>query len=114
MVAAGDLEEVLAARGSVTASYMRGDSAIELPAERRTPDTSRAIVVRGARANNLKGITASFPLNAFVCVSGVSGSGKSSLVTEILHKGLRRRLYRSRVKPGPHDAIAARGLRLSG
>src|SRR5690606_19659042 len=78
-------DSFLAESNSLTAQYLRGERSIPIPAERRTGN-GKALVVRGARENNLKNIDVSFPLGKFICVTGVSGSGKSSLVIEILYK----------------------------
>ena len=74
-----------------------------MPVERRVPEGF--LTIRGARANNLKGIDVKIPLGVFTCVTGVSGSGKSSLVNEILYKALARDLNRAHTRPGPHDRI---------
>jgi excinuclease ABC subunit A len=89
---------------SLTAQYLRGEKRIPVPIARR-PGSGKKIVVRGATENNLKHIDVSFPLGKFICVTGVSGSGKSSLVIEILHKKLDQLLYRATAKPGQHDSL---------
>ena len=90
---------------SVTGQYLRGERTIPVPGERRPTSRDRALVLHGARLNNLKNISVSFPLGAFVCVTGVSGSGKSSLITETLHKALAHELHAARDRGGPHDRI---------
>jgi excinuclease ABC subunit A len=105
VVAAGTVEDVLASEESLTGAYLRGDRAIELPAERRPVDPERAVVVRGARGNNLQNVDARFPLGTFLCVTGVSGSGKSTLVNGTLYHALARHFYRSKVVAEDHDAI---------
>ena len=88
---------------SITGQFLSGRRFIPVPAKRREP--RGFITIRGARANNLKGIDVSIPLGVFTCVTGVSGSGKSSLVNEILYKALARDLNRAHTRPGPHDGI---------
>ena len=88
---------------SITGLYLSGRRKVPVPTERRRP--TGWITVKNARANNLKGIDVRFPLGVITCVTGVSGSGKSSLVNEIVFKALSRDLNRSRQRPGPHDCI---------
>jgi excinuclease ABC subunit A len=104
IVAAGPVEKVLRDPRSITAAYLRGDRMIPVPAKRRK-GSGRRLVVRGARANNLKDIDVAFPLGTFVAVSGVSGSGKSSLVTDILSCKVAQHFYRSKERPGPHRGV---------
>jgi excinuclease ABC subunit A len=98
-------ENFLAEATSLTARYLRGEKRIPIPLTRR-PGNGKKIVVHGAKENNLKNIDVEFPLGNFICVTGVSGSGKSSLVIEILHKKLDQLLYRATAKPGQHDELA--------
>ncbi len=105
VVAQGSYDEVLNSDSSLTAKYLSGELAIETPVTRRPIDRKRFIEVRGARENNLKNLNLRVPLGVFVCVTGVSGSGKSSLITEVLYKALMRRFYRSREKPGKHERL---------
>jgi excinuclease ABC subunit A len=104
IVAAGPVEEVLSDDQSLTAAYLRGDRQIPIPAERRRGN-GKKLVIRGAAANNLKGVDVEIPLGCFVCVAGVSGSGKSSLVTDILSRKLAQHFYRAKDRPGPHGSI---------
>ena len=104
VVAAGTPAEVTEQPGSLTGDYLAGRASIPVPPRRRTP-TGRAIVIHGAREHNLQNITVRLPLNVLVAVTGVSGSGKSSLVFDILDRAIRQRLYGSSDAPGEHDAI---------
>ena len=104
VVAAGTPEEVMAHPDSLTGQYLSGKKKIEIPARRRE-GSGKWLTVRGARENNLKNIDVSFPLGTFTCVTGVSGSGKSSLVNEILYKKLGVELNRMKAHPGKHDGI---------
>ena len=98
VVAAGTAEEIMQCERSVTGAYLSGRVRIPVPKERRTP--TGYLTVRGAAENNLKNIDVSFPLGVMTCVTGVSGSGKSSLVNEILYKALAKKLNRARTIPG--------------
>lgn len=108
IVAAGTPEEVMANKESLTGKYLKGELSIDVPKKRRTSDKS--ILVVGAKANNLKDISVAFPLGVLTVVTGVSGSGKSSLVNEILMKGLFQKYYKSKDKPGEHSAIIDNNL----
>ena len=108
VVYAGEVAGLLRARGSVTGDYLAGRRAIEVPANRRKPVKGKAVTVVGARENNLKDVTVTFPLGVFTAVTGVSGSGKSSLVNSILYQVLANRLNHARGVPGRHKTV--RGL----
>ncbi len=104
VVCAGPVQDIIACEDSITGQYLSGRKKIEVPKERRKGN-GRFITIRGARENNLKNIDVEIPLGKFVCVTGVSGSGKSSLVNEVLYKQLAVTLNNSRLKPGAHDEI---------
>jgi excinuclease ABC subunit A len=104
LIHSGPLPQLLESRRSITAAYLRRDKSVAVPPTRRN-GRGEALVVRGARENNLKGIDVDFPLGRFVAVTGVSGSGKSSLVTQILHPALAQRIWGSREPAGKHDRI---------
>ena len=104
IIAAGTPEEVMASPASLTGQYLSGKRYIAVPAERRR-GSGKTLTIRGAAENNLRNIDASIPLGTFTCVTGVSGSGKSSLVNEILFKRLGADLNRMKCRPGRHRAI---------
>jgi excinuclease ABC subunit A len=95
---------VLAHPDSITGQFLRGERAIRPPAKRR-PGNGKAILVRGARANNLKNVSVEIPLGKFICVTGVSGSGKSTLIEDILYRKIAQTLYRAKERPLEHEAI---------
>jgi excinuclease ABC subunit A len=105
VVAEGTVDEILAHPDSLTARYLRGELRIPVPPLRRARDPKKRLRVVGARGNNLRNLTLDVPLKLFVAVTGVSGSGKSSLVTDLLYASLARQFYRARVVPGAHDRI---------
>jgi excinuclease ABC subunit A len=104
LIHSGPLEGMLENPRSITGAYLRGDRSIPVPRRRRNGKDA-ALVVRGARENNLKAIDVPFPLGRFVCVTGVSGSGKSSLVSQILYPALAQRIWGAREPAGKHDRI---------
>jgi excinuclease ABC subunit A len=104
VVAAGPVAEVMRSPDSLTAAFLRGDREIQIPDKRRK-GSRKALVIRGAAANNLKGIDVAIPLGCFVAISGVSGSGKSSLISDILSRKLAQHFYRAKDRPGPHVGI---------
>ena len=103
VVATGTAKDIMKCKESITGKYLSGELKIPVPKVRRKP--TGYITVKGAKENNLKNIDVSFPLGVMTCVTGVSGSGKSSLVNEILHKSLAKTLNRARTIPGKHDKI---------
>lgn len=103
VIAQGTAQEIMANENSITGQYLSGKKFIPIPAQTRKP--IGWLKVKGARENNLKNIDVDFPLGVFTCVTGVSGSGKSSLVNEILYKRLARDLNRARIIPGKHKEI---------
>ena len=104
IVHAGDVASLMTNSESLTGQYLSGARKIEVPATRRS-GSGHSLTVVGARANNLKNVTAEFPLGTFTAVTGVSGSGKSTLVNQILLAGLQKQFYRAKVNVAPHDSI---------
>lgn len=104
VVAAGPIEDILKSKKSVTGRFLRGEDKIPIPKKRREPN-GRFIELKGARHNNLKNIDVKIPMGLFVSVTGVSGSGKSSLVVETLQRELARRFHNAEAEPGEHDSI---------
>ncbi len=104
VVVSGTLDQVQCTPESLTGQYLSGNLRIECPRQRRAGNGKR-LIVQGARHHNLQNLTVEFPLGLFICVTGVSGAGKSSLVDDILYKTLSRKLHHALADPGPHDAI---------
>ena len=104
LVVQGTVDDIKACKESITGQYLSGARKIEVPKTRR-PGNGKSLIVKGARQNNLKGIDVEFPLGKLICVTGVSGSGKSSLVNEILYKGVSRITNRTLDDAGAHDEI---------
>ncbi|HSX55707.1 MAG TPA: excinuclease ABC subunit UvrA [Sphingomonas sp.] len=104
IVAHGSFEEVLATEGSITADYLNGTRRIEVPVKRRK-GTGKKLTVHNATANNLTGVTASIPLGTFTCITGVSGSGKSSFTIDTLYAAAARQLNGARLLAGKHDKV---------
>ncbi|MEG2324306.1 MAG: excinuclease ABC subunit UvrA [Anaerovoracaceae bacterium] len=104
LVAEGNVEEIKKCSRSLTGQYLSGAKKIEVPTERRSGN-GKKIIIKGAAENNLQNIDVTIPLGQMVCVTGVSGSGKSSLINEVLYKGLAAELNGAKDKPGAHKAI---------
>ncbi|MCD8191530.1 MAG: excinuclease ABC subunit UvrA [Oscillospiraceae bacterium] len=104
LVAQGTVEDICACPRSITGQYLSGKRHVPVPTERRR-GSGKCLTIRGARENNLKNITVEIPLGVFTCVTGVSGSGKSSLINEIFYKTLASRLNRARTRPGKCDGV---------
>lgn len=109
IICEGELDDIVSCPESLTGQYLSGAKEIELPAKRRRYSLRKVIEVKGAEQNNLKGINVKFPLGVLTCVTGVSGSGKSSLVNQIMLRALKRKLYNSKDKPGKHKRVTGSG-----
>ena len=105
VVFSGKVKDILKCKQSITGLYLSGKRKIEVPTKRRLP-TAKKLIITGATENNLQNISVTFPLGLLTCVTGVSGSGKSSLVNEILYKRLARDLNRAKIKPGRHESVS--------
>src|SRR5262249_57803616 len=104
LVAQGTPAQVMRNEASLTGRYLKGEVEIATPRRRRQL-SGRWLTVKGARENNLRDLSVSFPLGVFVCITGVSGSGKSSLVLDTLYRALAQKLNRSRERAGAHRSI---------
>jgi excinuclease ABC subunit A len=104
VVAEGTVDQVSRNQESITGRFLKGKLRIETPKKRR-PGNGKTLTIVGARENNLKDLTVRIPLGAFVCITGVSGSGKSSLMVEVLYKALARQLHSARQQPGAHNQL---------
>jgi excinuclease ABC subunit A len=104
VVAEGTFRDIIANTSSLTGDYLSGRRRIPIPKERRSGN-GRALVIKGARENNLKNVNVEIPLGKFVVITGVSGSGKSTLITDILYRKLAHTFFRAHDKPGAHDAV---------
>jgi excinuclease ABC subunit A len=105
LVASGTPKEIMQATKSLTGQYLKGTRMIDVPTERRAQKKGHTITVKGARTHNLDSVDVPFPLGNLICVTGVSGGGKSSLIIETLYKAVARRLHGSRLLPGDHDGL---------
>ncbi|MCM8807296.1 MAG: excinuclease ABC subunit UvrA [Candidatus Omnitrophica bacterium] len=104
IVACGTLEDIIKNENSITGKYLSGKLKIEIPEKRRKPGDKKLKILKASH-NNLKNIDVEIPLGLFVCITGVSGSGKSSLIEDVLYKGLKKILYNSKEEPGKHEGI---------
>ena len=104
LVAQGSVDDIKACRESITGQYLSGEKKIEVP-EKRREGNGKSLIIKGARQNNLKGIDVEIPLGKLICVTGVSGSGKSSLVNEVLYKGVSHITNKTLEEAGDHDEI---------
>jgi excinuclease ABC subunit A len=105
IVAQGSPDDIMATPESLTGQYLSGVRQIPMPASRRAPQKGKALKISGARENNLKDVTAEIPLGLFTCITGVSGSGKSSLIIDTLYAAVARKLNNARLHPGAYDRI---------
>jgi len=105
VVASGSVHEITSNKESLTSQYLNHKLKVEIPGARKEADMKNAILIKGARENNLKSIDIRIPLKVFCCITGVSGSGKSTLTDQILHRALMKAIYGSRLKPGKFGSI---------
>jgi excinuclease ABC subunit A len=106
IIAEGTLKDIMKNKKSLTAKYLSGALKIAVPKKRHVADPNRQLVITGATGNNLKKVTLKLPVGLMTCVTGVSGSGKSSLINDTLYPALSRHLYGSQTEPAPHDSIS--------
>jgi excinuclease ABC subunit A len=106
VIAQGTLEDIVKQRESLTAQYLNGTLAIDLPERRTIADPQKQLVIKGATGNNLKSVKLELPVGLLTCVTGVSGSGKSTLVNDTLYHLLARHLYGSQTEPSPYDSVS--------
>jgi excinuclease ABC subunit A len=104
VVCAGTPQQIMECPNSITGAYLTGKKKIEVPTKRR-PGNGKFLTIKGAQENNLKNVDVKIPLGKFICITGVSGSGKSSLVVDILYRRLAQQLYGAKERPGKHDTI---------
>ncbi|MBU1627841.1 excinuclease ABC subunit UvrA, partial [bacterium] len=104
LVAFGNVDNIMNSKDSLTGKYLSGSKQIPIPKRRRV-SSSKKLLIKGASQHNLKKIDVEIPIGLFTCVTGVSGSGKSSLIKETLYKAMMRKIYKSHVRPGTHDEI---------
>ena len=105
IVAQGNINDILKHKKSLTAQYLNGNLAIEVPQQRTIADSKKLLVINGAEGNNLKSVNLEIPVGLLTCVTGVSGSGKSTLINDTLHHVLARHLYGSQAEPAPHESV---------
>ncbi|MFM8466442.1 MAG: excinuclease ABC subunit UvrA [Oxalobacteraceae bacterium] len=106
VIAQGTLDDIVKQRDSLTAQYLNGALAIDLPERRTVVDPKKQLVIKGATGNNLKSVKLELPVGLLTCVTGVSGSGKSTLVNDTLYHLLARHLYGSQAEPSPYDSVS--------
>ncbi|MEY4207821.1 MAG: excinuclease subunit [Pseudomonadota bacterium] len=106
VIAQGTLDDIVKQRESLTAQYLNGTLAIDLPERRTVADPKKQLVIKGATGNNLKAVKLELPVGLLTCVTGVSGSGKSTLVNDTLYHLLARHLYGSQTEPSPYDSVS--------